>query len=165
MVIYSRRHTKECTVVHALTDEARDAILAEAARKAQEAQEQPPGGDDGANTPPEGKPPGDDAKTKRKAAKKLEQDAKDKYMKANEDVYEAETSHKKAQATCTKNNKAVEVAQKRIKAAERAKTKADKVHTDSFLQLDVLGQAGVAANSLVAEAENSKTTGKYLEEL
>jgi hypothetical protein len=66
MVIYSRRHTRECTVVHALTDEARDAILAEAAGKAQEA----PGGGDGTKTPPE-----DDAEKKRKAAKKLEQDA------------------------------------------------------------------------------------------
>jgi hypothetical protein len=139
--------------------------LAEPAPKAQEAQEQPPGGDDGANTPPEGKPPGDNAKTKRKAAKKLEQDAKDQYMKANEDVYEAENANKKAQATCTKNTKAVELAQKRIKAAEKAKTKADKVHAGSFLQLDVLRQAADAAKSLVAEAENSKTTGEELEEL
>jgi hypothetical protein len=38
MVIYSRRHTQECTVVHTLTDEARDGILVEAARKAQKAQ-------------------------------------------------------------------------------------------------------------------------------
>jgi hypothetical protein len=38
MVLYSRSYTKECTVVHVLTDEARDAILAEAARKAQEEQ-------------------------------------------------------------------------------------------------------------------------------
>jgi hypothetical protein len=64
MVIYSRRHTKECTVVHVLTDEARDAILAEAARKAQEEQA-------GEDTPQEGEdtPPEDDAETKRKAAK------------------------------------------------------------------------------------------------
>jgi hypothetical protein len=47
MVLYSRRHTKECTVVHALTDEARDTILAEAARKAQEEQA-------GEDTPQEG---------------------------------------------------------------------------------------------------------------
>jgi hypothetical protein len=32
MVIYSRRHHDECMFVHALTDMARDAILAEAAR-------------------------------------------------------------------------------------------------------------------------------------
>jgi hypothetical protein len=140
-----------------LTDEARDTILAEAARKAQEA----PGGDDGAKTPPE-----DDAEKKRKAAKKLEQDAKDQYMKANEDgLVEADNAHKKAQAICTKNNKAVELAQKRIKAAEKAKAKADKVHAESFLQLDATCKAADAANSLVAEAENSKTTGEVLEDL
>jgi hypothetical protein len=189
MVIYSRMHTKECTVVHTLTDKVRDAILAEAARKAQEAQAQPAGGDgkppvkppdndegrppddDRAKKPPEGKPPGDDAtekeeaETKQKAAEIREQDAKDQYIKANEDVYEAKTALKKAQATCTKTSKAVELAHKRIKAAEKGKTKADKVHADSFLQLDVLGQAVDAANSLVAEAENSKTSGIELETL
>jgi hypothetical protein len=39
------------------------------------------------------------------------------------------------------------------------------VHADSFLQLDVLGQAVDAANSLVAEAENSKTPGQKVEDL
>jgi hypothetical protein len=216
MVIYYRMHTKECTVVHTLTDKARDAILAEAARKAQEAQavktkppdgeeklppdenagdKQPPGGDgkppakppdsdeakppdnDGPDSkaapkkPPEGKPPGDDAteideaETKRKAAEIREQEAKDQFIKANEDVYEAETALKKTHATCIRTSKAVEVAQKRIKAAEKAKTKADKVHADSFLQLDVLGQAVDAANSLLAEAENSKTPAQELEKL
>jgi hypothetical protein len=56
MVIYSRRHQNECTAVHALTDVAQDAILAEVARKAQEEQaveEKPPEG--------EAKPPEDDA--------------------------------------------------------------------------------------------------------
>jgi hypothetical protein len=58
------------------------------------------------------------------------------------------------------------VAQKRIKAAEKAKTKADKVHADSFLQLDVLVQDVDAANILVAvEAENRKAAGQELEEL
>jgi hypothetical protein len=57
------------------------------------------------------------------------------------------------------------LAQKRINAAEKAKTKADTVHADSFLQLDVLVQAVDAANSLVAEAENSKTSGTELETL
>jgi hypothetical protein len=163
MVIYSRRHTKECTVVHALTDETRDAILAEAARKAeeeqagedtpQESEDQPPDNDDDDETETE------EAKTKREAARSV---AKEQYIKANEDVYEADNAHKKAQATCTKNNKAVELAHKRIKAAENAKTKADKVHATSFLQLDVLVEAFEAAKSLVTEAENSKATGQEL---
>jgi hypothetical protein len=57
------------------------------------------------------------------------------------------------------------LAQKRIKAAEKAKTKADKVHAHSFLQLDVLRQAVEAAHSLVPAAENSKAPQHELETL
>jgi hypothetical protein len=199
MVIYSRRHKNECTFIHTLTDEARDTILAEAARKAQEAQAvkdkppevgaKPPNNDDdkpsaddeteskaAAKKPPEGKPPGDDetekveAETKRKAAEIRKREAarsvaKEQYIKAHEDLYEAQTALATAQVACTKTSKAVEVVQKRIMAAEKAKTKADKVHATSFLQLDVLGQAVEAANSLVTEAEKRKASGQELETL
>jgi hypothetical protein len=57
------------------------------------------------------------------------------------------------------------LAQKRIQAAEKAKTKADKVHATSFLQLVVLVQAVEAANSLVTEAEKRKASGQELETL
>jgi hypothetical protein len=86
MALYSRSHTKECTVVHALTDEARDAILAEAARKAREEQagedtlqegvERPSGSNDDDGKPPakppdnnEGKPADDDGAKKPPAEK------------------------------------------------------------------------------------------------
>jgi hypothetical protein len=68
MVLYCRMHTKECTVVHTLTDKARDAIFAEAAHKAQEAQAvhaKPPDGEE--KLPPDEQvgdqqPPGGDGK-------------------------------------------------------------------------------------------------------
>jgi hypothetical protein len=43
--------------------------------------------------------------------------------------------------------------------------KADRLHATSFLQLDAMGKAVDTANSLVAEAVDSKTTGKDLEDL
>jgi hypothetical protein len=70
-----------------------------------------------------------------------------------------------AQVPCTKTSKAVELAQKRINAAEKAKTKADKVHTTSFLQLNVLRQAVEAVNSLVTEAKQCKAPVQELETL
>jgi hypothetical protein len=57
------------------------------------------------------------------------------------------------------------LAHKRIKEAVNAKTKADKTHASSFVQLDVLVQAAEAAKSLVAEAEISTIPGTALEDL
>jgi hypothetical protein len=102
------------------------------------------------------------ASRKRNAARAA---AKKQYIKATADAKKAQAALAKAQATCTKKNKAVALGQQHIKSAEKAKMKADKVHTAAVLQLALLVKGVVDTKSIVTTAVKRKAAGKELETL
>jgi hypothetical protein len=180
MVIHSRRHQNDCPAVHTLTDAARDTILSKAAHKAQEAaaaeNKQPE--DDETKRKAAEKQALDAAEAAQAAEnKEREEDetkcknaetrkrnaaragAKKQYIKATADVKKTQAALAKTQVTCTKNSKAVVLGQQHIKASERAKTKADKVHTASVLQLALLLKGVADTKRIVTAAVKRKAAG------
>jgi hypothetical protein len=190
MVIYCRRH--ECMFVHALTDVARDAILAEVARKAQEAQAV-------GEKPPEGEyKPSDNDETERKAAakqarnaaqaeEKQQQDKHDleeaaaaataneqkgaraaalkKYNKATADAKTAQTALATAHAACTKTSKDVALVKTKIKVSGRVKMNADKAHKAVVVQQDLLVKGVANAKSKLTAAGKRKAGKMAMEKL
>jgi hypothetical protein len=170
---------------------ARDAILAEAARMAQEEQavaEKPPEGED--------KPPEDDetdckatAKQARNVAQADENKQQDKhdleaaaagatakeqkaaraaalkkYNKAIADAKTVQTALAMAQAACIKTGKDVALAKTKMKTAGRVKTNADKAHRAVVVQRDLLVKGVADVKSQLTAAVNRKAGKKALEQ-
>jgi hypothetical protein len=186
-VAYSRAHQNPCPAVPTLTNAARQVILSEAARKAQEAQAaankkreedetarktaeklalevaETAGMAKEAHKAPEAADKlAPDTAVKRKAARAA---AEKRFVKTTADVKMAQAALATAQAACTKTSSDVESAQQHLKAAERAKAKANEVHKASVAQLAGLEKGIADAKSIATAAVERKAAGQELETL
>jgi hypothetical protein len=186
-VTYSRAHQNDCLAVHTSTDAAREAILSEATRVAQQAQT-------ARNKQRE------EDETERKAAEKLAQEVAATAATANEapdapdaasqlaadtlvkrkaarvaaekqfiiitaDVKTTQDALATAQAACTKTSKDVALAQQHTKATDKVKRTADEVHKASVLQLTGLEKGVADAKSMLKADVKRKAAKQELEKL